>query len=283
MSRNSTKQKKFPILGGLPKHLILVVGFFMSAITLAIGMGWLPGLRMSKPMAAPPPGLSHDSPSKEYIYAGQRLLAIEEAGEGSSGLAAPTILEATGGSGSQITIRWSGSAGADHYRVERRESISGNYVVVSDNVVTDSFADTVTPNRAYLYRVRAADASGRPSLPSNADLATSVSFSDDPLVGRSRAKARTPVKATHLNELRRAVNAVRTLAGLEQVSWALPDPVSEPGQRRSIFLTDILELRAGLEPALSALGLQRPYEIDPNLTGGYVQGAHFQELRDRVK
>ena len=281
MSRKKSEHEKSPAPGGPRKRTALAVGVIVSAVTLALGAGWLPGLRTSKRAATPPANLSPDAPAKEYIYAGSRLVAVEEAGEPSSGLAAPTGLAAAGGSGSQITVRWSGSAGADHYKVERRETISGEYVVVSDFVTSDTFVDTVTPDRAYLYRVRAADAAGRPSPPSNADLATSVAFSDDPLVSHGPAAAGTTIRADHLNELRRAVNAVRSLAALAPASWSHPDPAPEP--KRGIFLADVLELRAGLDAALGALGLQRPYENDPNLAGGYVKAAHFQELRDRVK
>lgn len=57
------------------------------------------------------------------------------------------------------------------------------------------------PNTAYLYIVRAVDAvTGTPTAYGTPDLATTVLFTDDPVVASS-----TFVKATHITELQTAV------------------------------------------------------------------------------
>lgn len=236
--------------------------------------------------------LSPTSPGKEYIYAGSRLVAIEEAA-GVPTLPSPSGLEATGYS-AQVVVHWEATPGAHHYQLERAEVVgpSGpDFQPVQDNLTSNSYTDSVTPNKAFLYRVRAADEAGTLSLPSGADLATSVAFTDNPLEGHAATGAGTTIKAAHLRELRLAVDAVRALAGLAGASYSYPAPSSGgtalPTQRtkppRLIYLADVLELRGGLDEALHILGMQRPYETDQNLTSGYVKAAHFQELRDRVK
>jgi len=95
----------------------------------------------------------------------------------------------------------------------------------------------------------------------------------------------TPIKAAHLVELRRAVNAVRNLAGWADAGWTYPDPVSTlSSQRRKIYLEDVTELRSRLGEALSALGLAEPYPANPPLVrGAAVRAAHFEQIRERVR
>jgi hypothetical protein len=90
----------------------------------------------------------------------------------------------------------------------------------------------------------------------------------------------------HLTELRRAVNAVRALAGgLAPASWTYPDPVSTPlEQRRPIYLEDVQELRDRLDDALGPLNRLSAYPTDPPLArGAVVYAAHFEQIRARVK
>lgn len=241
---------------------------------------------------------SQGEASKEYIYAGSRLLAVEEAAAGASALPAPAGLLATG-SPSHVTITWEPTPGAHHYRLERAEAMgeSGpDFKLLPGDIPSNTFTDSVAAtadkaDKAFLYRARAADAAGNLSLPGDADLATTVVFTDDPLAGRDAAGGGTVIMAAHLNELRRAAGAVRTLAGLPPAAYTHPAPGGRAAlplgrggsASRMIFLADVLELRAALDEALSILGRRLPYETDPQLKGGYVKAAHFRELRDRVK
>ncbi|MEO8036010.1 MAG: hypothetical protein ABI837_16360 [Acidobacteriota bacterium] len=131
-----------------------------------------------------------------------------------------------------------------------------------------------TPNTTYLYRVRAVDASVAGQL-SNVDLATTIFFTDDPLIVRT-----TSMKAVHLTELRIAVNAVRAAAGLAATSFS--DPSLATGLRiKAIHLT---ELRTSLDAARLALGMPAIAYTDPMLAAGsMIKAAHVRDLRSGVK
>ncbi|HYO91783.1 MAG TPA: fibronectin type III domain-containing protein [Pyrinomonadaceae bacterium] len=257
--------------------LIICAVLVLAFAAVAVGH-WkrLPGF--SKPVASVPPapsGFSPNSPSKEYIYAGGRLIATEEPA-GSSSLAAPTSFSATTASNSQINLTWTAPAGSvAHYIVERSQSLNAAFTPLSPNPTTNSFTDsTVTSGVAYLYRVRAVDSLGLTTAASNLDVATAVSFTDDPLIADS-----TIIKAQHLIELRQAVNAVRLLAGLQAASWTDASP-------QGVFIkkAHVEELRTKLDEALTALGLSTQAYTDPVLTTNTsIRKVHFDELRQRVK
>jgi RHS repeat-associated protein len=102
---------------------------------------------------------------------------------------------------------------------------------------------------------------------------SAFSFSDDPLVVGT-----TIIKATHLSELRTAVNQARTHAGLAAASWA--ESVSAGV---TIKASHITELRVRLDEARTALGLAAASYTDPDLTTGYtIKAAHIQELRGKT-
>src|ERR1043165_5006370 len=105
------------------------------------------------------------SPSKEYIYAGGKLIATE-----SNPLVAPASLVADTFSSSRIDVTWAAVPNAHHYQVERASNLGGSFTIVNPNVTTTSFSDTtVISVNAYLYRVRSADAGGNLSPPSAVD------------------------------------------------------------------------------------------------------------------
>ena len=228
------------------------------------------------PAAIPSPG----NPSKEYIYAGGRLIATEE--PNASSMMAP-VIDAASVSSSRIDVTWATISGADHYQVEKTTNVNTAYTVLSSNVVTTSFSDTgVIPVNAYLYRVRAVDALGNVSPYSNVDLATAITFTDDPLQANS-----TLIKAQHIWELRQAVNAVRATApSLPPVTWT--DNVTSAGALVGITVkaAHIEELRSKLDEALTALGLpMSPYTdpVPPGLSGVAIKKIHIDQLRQRVK
>ena len=218
----------------------------------------------------PPPIPAPNSPSKEYIYAGGKLVATEEPNP----LVAPASLVAATISSSRIDLTWPAAPNAHHYQVERAPNLGGTYSVVNSNVATTSYSDTtVTSINAYLYRVRSADAIGNLSAPSSIDVATAITYTDDPLT-----QGTTPIKAQHVTELRQAVNAVRAAANLTAVTWT---DSSLTGV--AIKAVHIQELRTNLDQALTALGLATSAYTDPSLTGVLIKKVHLDELRQRVK
>jgi hypothetical protein len=229
---------------------------------------------------------SFGSPSKEYIYAGGRLVATEE--PASSGCVSPpspgNTLVATAQTATSVVLNWAVSQGAHHYEVQRRQSIAvgSDWAPLTPNPQNNTFTDNdVFENTAYLYRVRAVDAAGAcPSSYSNTDLATTTIFTDDLLVARA-----TIIKAVHLTQLRTAINAVRTTAALAVFNWTDPPATDTPGLGVVIKKDHIQKLRDNLNPALSALGLSTPGYTDPTLVAGstLVQKIHVDELRQRVR
>ncbi|HEX2268819.1 MAG TPA: fibronectin type III domain-containing protein [Pyrinomonadaceae bacterium] len=224
----------------------------------------------ASPSTSPTPGI----PSKEYIYAGGRLIATEEP----SALAAPANLVASAVSNIQINVSWSATQNAHHYQVERANNFGGTFTVLNSNVSGTTFTDnSVSSVNSYLYRVRSADAVGNLSTPSNLDLATAIVFEDDPFPA---APALTTVKAQHLLQLRQAVNAVRSVANLSAATWS-QNPLQQ--NVTPIMANDIGELRTALDQALGVLGLPAGGYTNSSLAGQLIQKIHIKELRDRVK
>lgn len=223
-----------------------------------------------------------NSPSKEYIYAGGRLVATEE--PITTALSAPSNLVATVSTSNAawIDLSWTASSGTiDHYQIERSSnfSSSGNGFSFVANVNSSFTSYTDTPPgsgvRAYMYRVRAADASNTSfSTYSNNDLATTIIFTDPSLTGQV-------IKGAHLTEVRQAVNAVRALAdpnAYPPVQWTDPSPQGLP-----IRTQHMLDLRSNLNPALTALGLPTVSNDSSLAVGNPIRGVHLQDVRDKVK
>jgi len=191
-----------------------------------------------------------------------------------SSLATPANLVATAAGTSQVNVDWSDVVGADHYQVWR-SSLGGELAVVgtpSASAFTDS---TVSVNTTYLYRVQAIDVSDDPSAFSNVDAATTIVFTDDPLVALT-----TKVKAVHITQLRTAVSAFRAAAGLGALAADGTIGVGSP-----IRAQHITALRTGLNEARSVIGLSALTYTDPTLTAGAtkIKTAHINELRNGVR
>lgn len=197
----------------------------------------------------------------------------------------PSNLRVTQTSTAQVTINWDAPSGAvDHYRVERKGA-AGQYTFVANVAGTSStYADTgVTGGAAYLYRVRAVDVGGGNSAYSNVALGTAFTFEDDPLITLAEdptGATLTKVKATHITQLRAAVNAVRDLVpGLGAATWT--HPTLTPNVT-VITADDVRDLRTALGEALTALVLSTPSYTDPTINNG--QGGQWTAIkRDHIK
>jgi hypothetical protein len=132
----------------------------------------------------------------------------------------------------------------------------------------------LTSTTTYIYRVRAVDVNGNYSDFSNTDIATTIVFTDDPLVAGT-----TIVQALHITELRSAVNAMRAAAGLSAATWT--DSSLTGIEIKAVHIS---ELRSNLDAARSALGLSTGSYTDALTPGStIVKAVHVSELRDRVK
>jgi hypothetical protein len=185
-------------------------------------------------------------------------------------LATPASLVATASGTSTVNASWSAVSGANHYELWR--SSNGAAFAIVGSPSAPAFTDaTVDANTTYLYRVRTIDGDGDPSAFSNIDAATTIVFTDDPVVAFT-----TKIKAIHLTELRSAVNAMRAAAGLAPLG---NDPTIAIGS--AIKAQHITDLRTALDAARAAADLPALTYTDPAPT--LIQTTHVQQLRNGVK
>lgn len=104
---------------------------------------------------------------------------------------------------------------------------------------------TATSGNAYAYRIRAIDSRGVASVWSNYDLATAITFTDDPTATTS---PKTPIRGVHIGEARRAIDAVRALAGLAP-AWSSYANATGP-----VYATHMTDMRTALDEARIFLG-----------------------------
>jgi uncharacterized repeat protein (TIGR01451 family) len=188
-------------------------------------------------------------------------------------LAAPASMTATAVSTSEVDLSWTAVQNAVAYDVFRASGGSGYSLIGSSTTIT--YPDLqVSAGTSYVYQVRAIDGSGSAGPPSNVDLATTIFFSDDPLIPQV-----TTIRAAHLSELRVAVQSVLTCAGSGTGTFT-----SVPSPGALIEARDINDLRMNLDAARSVLGLPALLYSDPTINAGdTVKAAHVQELRAGVK
>jgi hypothetical protein len=245
-----------------------------------------------------------NSPSKEYIYAGGRLVATEEpASSGCPPTAAPSLTTAI--TNSQITLTWTIPAGTAKFDVQRSENTTFNQftnlatnllaspppattMTIQDTgvgfIALSSDASNSNDIKTYVYRVVAYDECGTNPQPSNLDLGTNIVF------GQAINQQQTVIQSYHLAELRVAVNAVWKAANQSPaITWANPAGINPNVIRSNTVLGDnIDQLRTKLNQALGAInpGLVAPYtDPSPIPTPGLLQirALHFNQLRQRVK
>jgi hypothetical protein len=188
--------------------------------------------------------------------------------------ATPTGLLATAATATQVNVSWSASSGATQYELVRK-SPSSDYATITTTSSTSHSDTSVTGGGTYVYKVRAIDAAAHQSAFSTPDPATTIFFTDDPLIATT-----TRAKAAHVTEIRQAVNAMRTTAGLGATSFTDASLAGVP-----IKATHIQQLRTALSQARTTLGLSTINFTDATLNVGTttVRAVHVQELRGGVK
>jgi hypothetical protein len=187
------------------------------------------------------------------------------------GPATPTSLTATGTGPTTIQLTWNSSPGATQYEIARKCS-AADYVTLPTTASTNYTDPGVSSGTACLYKVRAIDAFARTSPYTAADPATTFTFTNNPIVAGA-----TAIQATHMIELRLAVNALRTTAGLGSLSFSAPAPASNVAVRSAT----IQELRTAADQARAALGLSAMSYTDASPTT--IKAVHVQQLRNAVQ
>jgi hypothetical protein len=183
----------------------------------------------------------------------------------------PPFISAVATSQSSIQVSWPAVPGADHYLVYRR-SAPGSMNFIGTTTQLSYTSSGHTANTTHLFQVKAVDSTDAVSNFSNLDLATTTMFTDDPLLPG------TIVKGAHMLQLRTAVNAVRSAAGLSD--YAFTD-IFIPGE----FVKSIhfAELRSALDAARSSIGVPAmayPTAIAP---GSLIRASAITEIRNGVK
>jgi hypothetical protein len=189
----------------------------------------------------------------------------------STALTAPANLVATATSTTQVALTWSAVSGATYQIFRKSAGVAETQIGTS---AAASFNDTVGFGTAHVYRVRAV-AAAQTSGFSNANLATTIVFTDDPLVA-----ATTRIKRLHVIELRSAVNAVRATAGLAAATFTDPTITAGTTKTKALHLS---ELRNALSTALTTLGFPSPTFTAGLAAASQIKAVHVQELRTLVK
>jgi YD repeat-containing protein len=187
---------------------------------------------------------------------------------------APGALVATS-NGTSNTISWTASSSFFQligYEVQRQDGLVQD--VYNGQLTATNGPSGVTPGTAYLYRVRARDENGVAGPWSVYDLTTAIAFANDPLQAGV-----TPVNGSDVGQLRQAIDAVRTRAGLSP-AWT-----SHAAETGIIYSGQIVEMRARFNEARGVLGLPLLTFTDPLLTPEQspIRTVHIQELRNGVK
>jgi Domain of unknown function (DUF4082)/Domain of unknown function (DUF1929) len=186
------------------------------------------------------------------------------------------VLQVTATTGTTISLSWTSVPDATEYQLERSESMSGPFNRRSIQTGTTFTDNTGSAQKAYLYRVRAIDSSVSPfelSQPSNMALGTTMVFEFSVLQGQT-------IRAQHIHDLRIAVNAVRRVATLPDVTFLPQNVTGLPVQA-----VDVQDLRNRLGEALLALNISIPPYTDPTLSTGangtVIKGIHIEQLQAR--
>jgi hypothetical protein len=180
------------------------------------------------------------------------------------------IVDAEGGPGFVRALGISSAPYVGNFNVYRRIN-SGAWTQVRNHSSAQWDESSPTPGVVYSYKMEQFDNGGLLMATSNIDVATMVSFTDDPIIPGMR------VKAQHLAEVLAAVNALRAGAGLAPI--ALTD--AGPGQL--IRAAHISTIRTAVNEARSALGASVvPFPSDVT-TLAPIRIQHMQDLREAVR
>lgn len=185
-------------------------------------------------------------------------------------IAAPSGVVATATSTSTVNVTWNAVAGANHYEVWRSTQAAG-FVLVGTTTSTSFPNTSLVANTTYVYRIRTVDGAAAVSPFSNVDAATTIVFTDDPVVALS-----TLIKAVHFTQLRTAVNTMRAAGGLTPLD--IDGTIATGMVVRDEHLNT---LRTGLNQARSAIGL--PALTFTDTPPMVIKAVHVNELRAGVK
>ena len=193
------------------------------------------------------------------------------------GTPGPTSLTATTIDVLKVRVTWPLVSGAT-YQVERAPARNGSFQPLGSPVSAPPYDDILssTPDPVtYVYRVRAI-VSGVSSDPSPLDFATvgASLFSAQPLASGAL------IRASHVQELRKSIDALRVATGQLTPAWS-----SSTAPSGFIRAADINALIPTLDPALEPFG-RGPFayvNVSSPAANGSVHRDHIQQLVDALK
>lgn len=253
--------------GSLKNPLIIVSNFTGSSPTIKFGGNTLAADVDYFASTRTNPNELWITLNRTVIGAGNHFEVITASGPPS----APVGLTTIAVSSSQINVSWNPVAGASSYQVDRQSVLNGPFVQVGTPNANAFNDGGLQGSHAYIYRVRAVNGSGT-SANSAIHLSTTVVYSNNPLA------AGVTVLATHLAEIRSAVDVVRAFAGSGSFVYA-----NSGAAGTLIRATDITETRAALDAVLPTVGFATTAYTDTSLAGVPIKAVHFEELRDRMQ
>jgi hypothetical protein len=175
-----------------------------------------------------------------------------------------------------VHLSWPAVSGAA-YRVEHRArlNIAWSPITVSMTGQTsaDYMADPSVIPVAALYHVIAAASNNDDSSSSPSDWATTATvLFAEPIIAGS-----TTIKGSHVQELRRAIDALRAAANLT-ASWTDYSPPTG-----LIYASYVLAMRTSLNEATTALGQPWTFSGETPAVGSTVYAYQFTQIRAGVK
>lgn len=183
---------------------------------------------------------------------------------------APIALSATVRNG-VADVQWTPLTGVARYDLYRRSTFDGSWELVTNTTRARINANiTAGTTREWSVIPRSTN-NNNAGARSATDLATNVTFTDDP------AAVATRIRAVQLNELRTAVNALRTFARLP--AFTFTDSLSTGFAVKALHIT---QLRTALAEARSAIG--KPVTFGESVAAGTRSKAtHLEEIRNGVR
>lgn len=200
-------------------------------------------------------------------YAGSSLQSTRIWSVDVSSTPPPANFVAHAGTGS-VLLSWSVVGGASGYEIARAAA-GGGFVTIATIAGTVYQDTTVSSNAGYIYKVRAV---GGPYCAP--DLVVVFTATDDPLQPGTR------VKAVHLTELRTAIQAARTTAGIGPATYSRS---VAPGT--IVNASDVMEMRHAINAARTAAGAHNLAFTDAVLSSrsSLIKSVHIIDLRGALR
>jgi len=180
-----------------------------------------------------------------------------------------------------VTVAWGSSVGAARYDLQRLDHGSWTTTDVGNTLSASySFSGVAT----YVFHVRAVDSSNtRASSYTANDLATTMAF--------ATVQAGTVIAFTHFEEVRSAINALRTAYNnAAPASWrtllnnaGYPTSVPEPAPGLVVQAAYLNALRTGMTAALSDVQVSNPSYTDTVGSGTPIKAVYINELQQRAR